>query len=208
MRFFLLISTILLCSGCSSLKFINDFEEVKPVSGTRYATSLFKEPDKGYLYKANINVYGREFGGLIVIKKNGHQNFRIAFTTEFGNKLIDLGYDNGELKLNYAIEELNKKIIINTLKRDFAILLAPEIDVEKEYENDKYKLIQGVQENRFNYYFINKPGNRLDKIINASKRKEKIIVKFDPYENNVPEQINIEHQNIKLNIFLYLLKRL
>ena len=54
---------------------------------------------------------------------------------------------------------------------------------------------------RYNFYFFNKE-NQLVKIINTSKYKEKVMITFSNISENNPQNIKINHQNIKLTIDL------
>src|SRR5690606_33245610 len=79
----------------------------------------FSDASKDYIYKASIDVYGKNFGGLLIIKKIANNQHRVAFTTEMGSKLFDFTFTEDDFKVNFILDELNKKILINILKKDF-----------------------------------------------------------------------------------------
>src|SRR5690606_16993479 len=75
-------------------------------------------------FKISIEAFDNHFGGILVAKKLEKNHFRFAFINEFGGKLLDFELIDKELKLNYAIEQLNRKIILNMLEKDFALLFS------------------------------------------------------------------------------------
>ena len=77
-----------------------------------------------YVYKAKIDVYGRYFGGILILKKVDENSHRVVFTTEFGSKIFDFLYEGDTFTKNFMIDDLDKKIIVNTLRKDFKILIS------------------------------------------------------------------------------------
>ena len=98
--------------------------------------------------------------------------------------------------------DLNKKILINTLQRDFKILLQEEVVIDKTYQNEEFSIFKNNNEKRFNYYFVHKENNKLEKLINTSKTKEKVIFSFKSDDGEMARKVLIEHKNIKLKIGL------
>lgn len=180
---------------------VNGFAEQEPVI-TDFESPYFLNPETDYVYKAHIAVYGRDFGGIFIVKKINDTTHRVAFTTEFGNKLFDFELSGSEFKVNYILEELDKKIIVNTLRKDFALLLKMNHQVMGQYENSEYTVYKSKDGRRYNYLFIDKKNEHLVKLVNATKAKEKVIISYVPNGNEPPEKIVIEHKNINLKIAL------
>ena len=117
-----LINILFLVASCAT----NNLEkELKPVAleNTIYNLSYFANPEIDYAYKANISVYGNDMSGIFIAKKINATTHRVVFTTEFGNKLLDFEISETEFKVSSIVDELNRKILINTLKKDFRLLL-------------------------------------------------------------------------------------
>ena len=80
--------------------------------------------------------------------------------------------------------------------------------VQKQYritaafEKDGFDIYKSKDQNRDNYLFVSQTSNKLEKIIRASKTKEKITLLFNSENNIFAEKIQIVHQNIKLKIEL------
>jgi len=170
----------------------------KPV----YAAPYFSDPEMDYVYKTNISVYGNELSGIFIVKKLDEQTHRVVFTTEFGNKLLDFEISETDFKINSIVDELDRKILINTLKEDFRLLLRKDFKISRQFENASDDVYESEHNNRYNRIFVSKRDRKLYKIAHSSKRKEKFSIIFRSENNIFAEHIAIEHQNIKLKIEL------
>lgn len=200
---FLIISFFagLLFTSCATNNVVKEFEPVT-LKKTNYNAPYFSNPETDYVYKANITVYGNELSGIFIAKKINETTHRVVFTTEFGNKLLDFEISENNFKINSIVEELNRKILIDTLKTDFRLLLMNNYIIKEEFENVASKVYKTEDGNRLNYIFINKSDEKLYKIVQASKRKEKINISFTSENNIFANNIIIQHHNIKLKIEL------
>jgi hypothetical protein len=205
MRFLPISILFLLITSCSLQTTKNLI--VKEVSQIEVDNPYFSNTYIDYIYKAKIDIYGRKFGGILIIKKIDENSHRVVFTTEFGNKLFDFLFENDTVINNFVIEELDKKFIVNTLRNDFKLLVSEKNKVLNQFDSgleDIYKTIDGKQ---FNFYFINKKSHTLDKITRTSKSKVIVEVLFSNVESVIANSILIHHKNIKLNIALELFKK-
>jgi len=203
---YLLISFLFISLISCSLKTTKDLLEVD-LSKNTIENAYFSDESKDYVYKAKIEVYGNNFGGILIIKKQSENKHRVVFTTEFGNKLFDFLYEEDEFTLNYIVEELDKKMIVNTLQKDFKLLISERQKVNNQFQSEDFEVYQTTDSNRNNFYFFNKKSATLDKIVNASKSKEKLEILFDNIEGKNANSIVINHKNIKLNIELEKFKK-
>jgi len=192
---------MLILSSCSSLNVVKGCNPVA-LETTEFEVSYFSNPEIDYVYKANITVYGNELSGIFIAKKINDTTHRVVFTTEFGNKLLDFEISETDFKINSIVEELDRKILINTLKTDFRLLLRSKYVIKKQYDNKESKVFLVEDGKINNYLFISKAENKLDKIVNASKRKERINLFFTSENNIFATKIVIQHYNIKLRIEL------
>lgn len=171
-------------------------------SKTEIGNHYFSNPQIDYVYKAKIEAYGRNFGGILIIKKIEPEHHRVVMTTDFGSKLLDLQFKKGVFTKNFAIDELDRKMILNVLEADFRLLLMESALVLKAYDSESHRVYQTEIDNRFNFYFVSKDSEFLEQIINTSKSKEKIEVNFYSKTGKEADSIFIKHQNIKLQIDL------
>ncbi|WP_237421157.1 hypothetical protein [Flavobacterium sp. Sd200] len=194
----------MLLSSCA-VKTVDGFEQTEPITES-YKAPYFSDPVKDYVYKAQITVYGRDFGGIFIAKRVSDSLYRAAFTTEFGNKLFDFEISDNSFKVNYILEELDRAIIVNTLRKDFMLLLKQNHAISQQYEDSASKVYKSKDGKRFNYMFINKASGQLDKLVNTTKSKEKTIITYTPESNILAQNIVIDHKNIKLKIELNILE--
>lgn len=174
----------------------------KKLDKTAIEVPYFSEPKTDYVYKTNITVYGHEMSGIFIAKKINDTTHRVVFTTEFGNKLLDFEISETDFKVNSIVSELDKKILINTLKEDFRLLLKKEYLIQEQFENESYNIYKSADGKRDNYLFISKKDQKLEKVVHSTKTKEKITITFSLENDIFAKKVVILHQNIKLRIEL------
>ena len=205
MRFLPISILFLLITSCSLQTTKNLI--VKEVSQIEVDNPYFSNTYIDYIYKAKIDIYGRKFGGILIIKKIDENSHRVVFTTEFGNKLFDFLFENDTVINNFVIEELDKKFIVNTLQNDFKLLVSQKNKVLNQFDSGLEDIYKTIDDKQFNFYFINKKSHILDKIVRTSKSKVIVEVLFSNVESVIANSILIHHKNIKLNIALELFKK-
>lgn len=198
---FSIISAFLLFFSSCAVKTVEGFDKRETILEV-FKAPYFSDKNEDYVYKASISVYGNNFGGIFIVKKTSETTHRAVFTTEFGNTLFDFEISGNDFKVNHIIEELDRKILINTLKRDFMLLLKEDFKVAEQYENEKFRVYKSPDSKRFNYLFVNKFDKKLSKLVHATKSKEKINIEYLSENNTLADKIVIQHQNIKLRIEL------
>ncbi|QOG03084.1 hypothetical protein [Flavobacterium sp. MDT1-60] len=174
----------------------------KKLDKTSYEVPYFSEPKTDYVYKTNITVYGHEMSGIFIAKKINDTTHRIVFTTEFGNKLLDFEISETSFKVNSIVSELDKRILINTLRDDFRLLLKKEYLIQEQFENESDNIYKSADGKRDNYLFVSKKDQKLEKVVHSSKTKEKITITFTLENDIFAKKVVILHQNIKLRIEL------
>ncbi len=197
MKQFFLISICLLVFGCASFPVKNNFQNIEYKSDIH--NPYFSDLNQDYIYKANIEVYDNTFGGIFIVKKIGEEHHRIVFTTEMGNKLFDFSFNKDDFIVNYILDDLNKKILINILKRDFKVLITENFQTQETFALKK-KIIKRTEFDKKTYYYFETP--ELSKIIRVNNRKEKVRFLFTEINGHIAQQIQILHLNFKLKIKL------
>jgi hypothetical protein len=174
----------------------------KKLNKTAVEVPYFSDSKTDYVYKTNITVYGHDMSGIFIAKKINDTTHRVVFTTEFGNKLLDFEISEKTFKINSIVSELDKKILINTLKEDFRLLLKKEYLIQEQFENESDNIYKSADGNRDNYLFVSKKEQKLEKVVHSSKTKEKITITFTLENDIFAKKVVILHQNIKLKIEL------
>lgn len=197
---YLLISLTVLLFACSSYPKKHNLERkigVRPTISNLY----FSDMAKDYIYKAKINFVEKSFGGIFVVKKLGEEHHRVVFTTEMGNKIFDFSFIKNEFKINFILKEINKKILINFLKRDFYVLINENPKILNQYEKTGDTIFMETQINNNTYFYLT-ADQQLHQILETRGNKEKSDYIFTEVENNHAKEIKIRHKNIKLTIDL------
>ena len=201
-----LISLLFIATSCATYTLEKDLKVVT-LEKSIYNAPYFSNSETDYVYKANITVYGNELSGIFIVKKINETTHRVVFTTEFGNKLLDFEISDSDFKINFIIEDLNRKILINTLKKDFKLLLRNKFYIKKQFENDVFKVYVIEDGKNFDYIYITKSNEKPSKIVLASKRKIYISIVYTSENNSFANSIIIQHNAINLKIQFNYLKR-
>jgi hypothetical protein len=116
--------------------------------------------------------------------------------------MLDFEISETDFKVHYILEELDRKIVVNTLRDDFRLLLKVNHEITDTFENEHFEILKAAQGNRYLYFYLDKKDNKLVKLSAASKRKEKVIFEFASKNSTFAENISIKHKNIQLQIEL------
>ena len=164
--------------------------------------SYFSNNSIDYVYKTNISLFSNELSGILIIKKINNSTHRVVFTTEFGNKLFDFEISESDFKINSIVDELNRTIVINTLKNDFKFLLKSDFNFSEKFSNSEFIVFKTKEQSNYIYAFFSHNENKLTKIVNTSKRKVKFMIEYTSKNNIFADEIVLTHKNINLKIVL------
>ncbi|WP_422082327.1 hypothetical protein [Ulvibacterium sp.] len=196
---YLPISLLLLVWACASYPERNDFQLVETSNAT-VTNPYFSNLDKDYVYKADIDLYKKTFSGILVLKKLGVRHHRVVFTTELGNTIFDFSFWDDDFIVNHILPEMNKKIVINLLKRDFRTLVTENVSILNTFTSQDEFIFETEIDERVNYYHT--VAGNLEKIVQTKNRKKKVAFIFSAVHAEVAKNIQILHHNIKLSIRL------
>lgn len=188
-----------MCFSCASYPKKNNF---KPTLNTSISVlnPYFSNTSKDYIYKANINALDNNFGGIFIVKKLGSEYHRIVFTTELGNKIFDFTFKGDDFKVNHILKELDKKLLINILRNDFTTLIAASPTIAKTFTLEEDVVFQTDIQGKNHFHYSRQ--KRLYKITKAKNGKSKVEFLFSEINDELANQIEINHKNINLTIVL------
>jgi len=185
--------------SCGSYPKKQNFKEVTSEK-VEINNPYFSDPIQDYVYKSDIKVFKNSFSGIFIVKKLGEQHHRIVFTTEMGNKLFDFEYFQKNFKINDILPEMDKKVLINVLKRDFLALIEEKPFSIKTYFKGDLRMGQAELLSKKHYYLYEH--GVLKKIVRVGSGKEKVTFLFSGINDNIASEIQILHHGIKLEIKL------
>lgn len=159
--------------------------------GAKYPQAHLREGEKIILYDTvpSINTFdfvlshmGRDVSGVLIIKVSELNHKRIVMTSLFGMTLLDFELtEGGTLKLNYSIEQLNRKRILDLLRRDFETLFNP-------YNTKGVKNFYGA-------------GLTID-ALTKGRGITALVMRFNNLKDGFPSQIIMDHPRLKLSLKL------
>lgn len=198
-RILLFSSIVLFTASCKSYR-VEATKNGLPLLH-EYQKRYFDDVSKDYIYKANIAIYGKELSGILIFKKLDEKRHRLVLTTDFGNKLMDIELSEQDFLVHFIMEDLNRKIILNTLKKDFRLLLQKQYKIDRTYSNDNSVIAESKTGGK-QYLHISKVDSLLRKVDYVPKRQSKLSLQFSPETPGFTRNINIQHHKIKLRIDL------
>lgn len=196
---FLLSSLVFLLLACGSYPKKQNFNETASEE-VEIINPYFSKSEIDYVYKADIKVFKNSFSGIFIVKKLGAEHHRIVFTTEMGNKLFDFEILQKNFKINHILPKMDKKVLINILKRDFFALIDEKTFSTKTYIKENFSMKRADLLSKKHYYIFE--NGLLKKIVRFGMGKEKVTFLFSGINDNIARDIDIQHQNIKLKIHL------
>jgi len=171
---------------------------------------FFREIDDMRFFNMEIDFRKNNFSGMLIIKKENADTYRAVMTSYFGMSVFDFQFGKDDFTVHYCLEDLNKKQVINTLRKDFENLFFMDIEgknpvtVYASRANDSLKVYKTKKENH--YYLVNTESKELRQM-EIPHRISSLQYRFTNYNNRFPSQINIKHTNIGLNIQLTEIER-
>lgn len=205
MRYLLLSSIVFLFIACSSA-----YKELQVSEGDASCLQKFKPDFSSALYNTHVNVIGKHLSGLLLIKTMPDSSVRIVFSSEMGVKFFDFEfYKNGAFKVHSIIKQMDKKAVVNTLRKDFELVLMRDLDKKKpeifSFEGLRWFAYEGDKEK--DYYITDSTCRELVRVEKGSKRKYKLKMVMQNYVNGIPDTIGITHRKFNFNIGLKYINR-
>lgn len=151
-----------------------------------------------HIFRANIQVFKKELSGLLVVKRIDEQLHRIVLTSDFGNTLFDFSIYKTDYKTNYVMPDLDKKIILNFLAKDFGYLVEENYVMSAKARQDKGTIYSGTYKKKKAFVIVDQDGE-VREVIAANARKPKVLFTYPQEETGTVE---IQHKNFPLEIRL------
>lgn len=200
----LILSSLLHLNSCKTYVKVNN-EDLLKISEF---TSPFDSSFNKILFNTKIYFYKKYFTGLLFIKQTSENNFRLVFISEIGKKIFDFTLNNNTFKVEYILPAIDKPILIKTLKKDFSLMLFNDFNKSKKIKiNSKDSIITLKFKTEYGKTFALYKNKKLISINSSNKIRKIIDIKYLDYKNKLPQEINIDHKNIKLIINLKTIKQ-
>lgn len=156
-------------------------------------------------YDASVDVVGKHISGLLLIKNMPDSSKRVVFTSEAGLTFFDFSFSKeGNFHVVSVIKQFDRKPVIRTLQKDFALLLGlPFLQVPGERYSGGDELYFGFKEKNGTAYFItNKDCASLQRLEWGDKGKRLVTVRTPGAAYPTPGTIEIDHHTFNMKIKL------
>ncbi|WP_410879143.1 hypothetical protein [Myroides sp. DW712] len=199
MKKLLLISfALLFLSSCKSYYGPNTRKEEYTKGVFTVANTYFATVGEEHIFRAHIQVFKKELSGLLVVKRMDEHLHRVVLTSDFGNTLFDFSiYKDKPYAINYVMPDLDKKIILNFLAKDFSYLVEDTYTLNAKATQRDTTVYKGLYKKKKTFVVVNQQ-EEVTEVIAASARKPKIV--FTYAKKGVA--LEIKHQNFPLSIQL------
>lgn len=200
MRFLLYSQVLFFLISCKS-----DYKLLTPASADQ--TCVDKISPRGIetsWFTTSIDVVGKHMSGLLFIKRMDDGSSRIVFTNEAGVKFFDFEFtSSGEFNTVSVIPQLDKKAVINTLRKDFELLLGIPFRKPLQAWTQGNEIYYGAAQKKETAYFItDRDCASLQRMELGSKRKRKVTVTLVGSQPGLPESVSIHHHTFAMDIVL------
>ena len=199
MRYSALISILFLFS-CSSI-----YKTLEPKEGNPECLLKFEPQFSSDWYDAIVDVVGNRISGLILFKIMPDSSTRIAFTSKTGLKSFDFEFKpNGDFHIYYVIDQLDKQIVLKTLRKDFELIMMKSMHNKAvlSYTDHNYNWYASPNSQKgIDYYVTNQECTELIRIENGG-RKKALEVRFSNFVGQVPGKIHLKHFTFEMEINL------
>jgi hypothetical protein len=130
---------------------------------------------------------------------------RVVFTNEVGVTFFDFEFGKDRsFKVHQVIEQMDKKAVINLLRKDFELIIMQGITGAKlktyGQNGEIFHALPGKKET--DYFITDKECGSLLRIEKASKRKKKTEVKLWGPQQQPPDSVHLKHFTFDMQIGL------
>jgi hypothetical protein len=196
---------MLLVMGCSSA-----YRQLQPATNDTSLLQKFRPVFSTALYRTSVDVMGRHLSGLLLIKRMPDSSLRMVFSNEVGFKFFDFEFSkDGAFRVFSIIRQMNKKAVINTLRKDFELLLMERLDMGRAITRTGDGLVyySFPKDKGYDHYITDTTGTRLVRMERSSKRKPVMDAIMRNYIGGMPDTIGITHRNFNFTIALKRIER-
>ena len=198
-------SCLVILLSCASV-----YRNLQPSTANFNDLQKFKPAFSVALYQASVDIVAHHLSGLLLIKRMPDSSMRLVFSNEVGVKFFDFGFSkDGDFKVFSIMQQMNKKPVIKTLRKDFELIMMQLLDSTRMQVRGDGGLVYYIfpESKGFDHYILNANKDSLVRMERASKRKAVVQAITGNYREGVPDTIGITHTNFNFTIGLKRLER-
>ncbi len=155
-------------------------------------------------YSASVDVLNKHISGLLLLKNMPDSSRRIVFTNEAGVTFFDFGFSDGIFKVHSVISQLDKKPVIQTLRRDFELILGVPFQkgIYQRFTAGDEVYFGVAQKKETAYFITGKDCASLQRLEWGGARKIQVTVRMPGSGYPSPDTIAVEHYTFNMQIKL------
>lgn len=203
---YLLFSWLLLLIACSS-----EYKALQSIPPDQACYLKIKPSGiQTCWFSAHVEVVGKHISGLLLIKNMPDSSKRVVFTNEAGVTFFDFEFQsNGTFQVKQILKSLNKKPVIETLRKDFELILGLPFQQEKAKAwRGANEIYFGVSQKKETAYVITDLDcASLRRLEIGSTRKRKVAVILKGADLTLPDSVEVKHFTFNMVITLKKLER-
>ncbi len=205
----LVLSSILLMllAGCSFSLFNGYRQGTGSGYGEIVPVSWFGSDTGHFLLNTTIDLMGKHFTGLMIIKPLGGC-YRVVFITELGLKIFDMEFTPGDkVRVHYIMDVMNRNALIKRLAHDLSLVLMTVAEGKKSillHDHDTGDTVLKFKDKgRRNYYHFPEGSGRASQAIQTGCMLKKARAVFYGSSFTGIDSVKITHYNINLCIRMF-----
>jgi hypothetical protein len=156
-------------------------------------------------YDASVDVMGRHISGLLLFKNMPDSSKRVVFTNEAGITYFDFSFSkDGRFSVVSVIKQLDRKPVIQTLEKDFALVLGFPFSnsVGQRYTTGDDIYFAFKEKNGTAYFITNKDCASLQRLEWGDNGKRLVTVRTPGSVYPSPATIEVDHHTFRMSIKL------
>jgi hypothetical protein len=194
-----LLLSILLIVGCAK-----DYRARLPIINEQDCKPSFLLPHQEGWFTTHIDVVGKNLSGLVFIKSMEDGSKRVVFTNEVGVTFFDFSYTaSGVFQVKQILPALNKKVIINTLQKDFSLFLGIPfnanhlVSVSSNEADDHYYTFSWDKDQA---HYITSDKCALQRLEYGSRKQKVVSISYPTHD-----EVVITHFTFQMRIYMKVL---
>ena len=201
MRYLLFSISCIFCWNCAS-----DYRYMEAIeTNSDCSSKLVPNQFSTGWYHASVDVVGKHISGLLLIKNMPDSTYRIVFTNEAGVTFFDFGFTRERsFKVYNIIRQLDKKPVIQTLRKDFELILGLPFrgKTYQSYTMNEEVFFSARQKKEIAYFITSKDCASLRRLELGSSRKRKVTVQLEGQRYPAPDKLELVHHTFNMQINL------
>lgn len=172
--------------------------------------SYMAQDHDGLVYDASFQYKDFQASGLLVMKRLQQSEYHVVLLSKFGPALMEFKLDKKGMTWIKTFDQIDKKMLNRFIAKDFSLLMLSILEQPKKVK--PLRCEEGVHSYKVKGGFKAKikVDSGTDRVLYAETKGFpnlfKSKAKFTYKENDIPQNMEITHNNINLRIDMNLLK--